>query len=247
MKLMTLTVKPGGLRTWIFAALLVAWNAPLKAETFALMTEELPPYSMTVEGQATGASVDIVSELYRRAGFAFEVRIMPWKRADLAARTQSYHCFFPVQRSQENEVLFRWVSPIMISQSAFYTLSEPSVEIRTLSDARRLKIGTYNGSGVASYLQELGYQLELTTTDAPNLRKLEFNRIDVWAADTLTATYLARQANETELEEQLVYFTTLRALACNLGTPQRFIDKLNLELKAMYADGSIDQLLQPYR
>lgn len=247
MKLMTLILGPGGLRARVFAALLVGWNASLNAETFALMTEELPPYSMTVEGQASGASVDIVSELYRRAGFAFEVKIIPWRRADLAARSHSYHCFFPVQRSQENEVLFRWVSPIMISQSAFYTLPDTGVKIRTLRDAHRLKIGTYNGSGAASYLRDLGYQLELTTTDAPNLRKLEFNRINVWAADTLTANYLARQANETELEEQLVYFTTLRALACNLGTPQRFIDKLNLELKAMYSDGTIDRLLSRYR
>lgn len=216
-------------------------------EKFTLLTERLPPYSIMVDGVVTGAGVDIVSELFRRANIPFDVFLLPWKRAELAAKTQSAHCFFPVQRSQENEVMFTWISPIVISHSAFYTLKDSAYQIRTLDDVQGLNIGTYRGSGVAHYLQDNGFTLDLTVIDAPNLDKLKLGRLDVWAADTLTAHYLAKQSNTSELKEQLVYFTTLRALACHPDTPESTVEKLNKVLKGMYVDGSIDDIVDRYR
>jgi len=220
---------------------------PLRAETITLFTEELPPYSMESDGRITGVTVDIVTELFRRADYAFEVRKVPWQRAYLMARTKTNSCAFPVQRSQENEALFHWVSPIVISRSAFYTRSDRELNIRVLDDVRSLRIGSYRGSGVADYLMSQGFELDLTTEDSQNLRKLQLGRLDVWAADTLTAPYLADQLGADPIKEQLVYLTVLRALACNLDTREATIFSLNHTLHSMYADGTIDRLVEAYR
>ena len=219
----------------------------LRAENITLFTEDLPPYSMEVDGRITGVTVDIVAELFRRSGYAFEVRMVPWQRAYLMARTEPASCAFPVQRSQENEALFHWVSPIVISRSAFYTLKDSPLRIRVLDDVRSVRIGTYRGSGVADYLVNQGFTLDLTTHDSQNLKKLALGRLDVWAADTLTANYLTRQLDLGPLQEQLVYFTVLRALACNLDTRAATIDSLNHTLRSMYADGAIDRIVEAYR
>ncbi|MFE8070857.1 transporter substrate-binding domain-containing protein [Marinobacteraceae bacterium S3BR75-40.1] len=229
--------------TW----LLMGLASSVQAETYTLYTEELPPYVMRDGKQISGAGVDVVTELFRRAGYDFQVKVLPWKRAYLMGRTEENSCVFPVQRSQENEVLFQWVSPIFISHSAFYSLADASFRIRSLKDVENLTIGSYLGSGDAEYLEDQGFELELTSTNLSNMRKLALKRLDVWAVDTLTASYLIQHFGEVLLKKQLVYFTTLRALGCNLAVPEPVIAGLNNALKSMYADGTVDRILDGYR
>lgn len=217
------------------------------AAGFTLLTEELPPYSMSENGKPAGATVDIVGELFSRAGLEQEVKIVPWKRAYIAAQNESNSCVFPVQRSQENEVLFKWISPVVITHSAFFTMDDADTNIRTLADAENLRIGSYIGSGDANYLEGQGFDVALTPNDVSNLKKLDSGRLDAWAADTLTAPYLAKKVGITGLNEELVYFTTLRALACNLETDDSTVETLNQTLKSMYSDGTIEEIMNKYR
>jgi len=220
----------------------LAWSA-----SFTLLTEELPPYSIKKGGAPSGAAVDIVSELFKRVGIQFTVKIVPWQRAYNGAVEGANTCVFPMQRNQEREALFQWVSPVLITQNGFYTLDSSSHKIRTIDDVKGLKIGSYRGSAVAEYLTNNGYKVDVLPKDAPNLQKLSAGRIDVWAADTLVASHLSKKANVTNIKEQLVYFSSLRALGCNLGTPQATVDKLQAELKNMYGDGTVEGILKNYR
>jgi len=220
----------------------LAWSA-----SFTLLTEELPPYSIKKGGTPSGASVDIVSELFKRVGIPFTVKIVPWQRAYNGAVDGANTCVFPIQRNQEREALFQWVSPVLITQNGFYTLDSSSHKIRTIDDVKGLKIGSYRGSAVAEYLTNNGYKVDVLPKDAPNLQKLSAGRIDVWAADTLVASHLSKKANITNIKEQLVYFSSLRALGCNLSTPQEIVDKLQMELKNMYGDGTVEKILATYR
>jgi len=221
--------------------------ATVQASTFNLLTEELPPYAMKKGGKPTGATVEIVSKLFERAGIEYNVRIVPWKRAYLTAEEETNTCIFPVQRSQEREVKFHWVSPIVITQTGFYTRDDFDKNLRTLNDVKALKIGSYKGSAAAEYLHGQGYKTALITRDAPNIQKLQAGRIDVWAADTLTAVNMMKERNVNNVNESLVYFTTLRALACNLKTPIETINKLSKELKKMYSDGSVKGIMDQYK
>ncbi len=231
----------------LMTPLLLMPLATAQAASFTLLTEELPPYSIKQSGAPSGAAVDIVSELFKRAGLQFTVKIVPWQRAYNGAIEEANTCVFPIQRNQEREVLFQWVSPLLITQNGFYSLDSSPHNIRTIDDVKGLKIGSYRGSAVAEYLTSNGYTVDVVPKDAPNLQKLSANRIEVWAADTLVAAYLSKQANVTNIKEQLVYFSTLRALGCHLGTPQATIDTLQEELKKMYADGTVEGIMKRYR
>ncbi len=226
---------------------MLALSGAASAATYSLLTEELPPYSMKQGSKITGASVDIVAELFKRAGLKSEVKLQPFVRAVDTTLKEANTCVFPVERNQEREVSFKWVSPILVTYTAFYTMDDSKVDIRVLNDVKDLSIGTYNGSAPAEYLSGQGFEVQTTPKDAPNIQKLAAKRIDVWAADTLTASYLAKEAKVTNLKERLVYFSALRALACNLGTDDAVIDKLEDELKKMYADGSVEKILATYK
>ena len=227
--------------------LMVFVSFSLQAATFKLLTEELPPYAMKKDGKPTGATVEIVSKLFERASIDYSVRIVPWKRAYLTVKEEKNTCIFPVQRSQEREVEFHWVSPIVISQTGFYTRDDFDKDLRTLNDVKGLKIGSYKGSAAAEYLHGQGYTTALIAKDAPNIQKLQAGRINIWAADTLTAGYMIKQRKVKNVNESLVYFTTLRALACNLETPFKTINKLSEELKKMYIDGSVNRIMAQYK
>ncbi|MGF1740073.1 ABC transporter substrate-binding protein [Vibrio profundum] len=226
---------------------LCIYSISAKAESYTLFTAKLPPYADKVGNQLTGVAIDIVSQLFKNSGIQFKVEIVPWKRAYNAALSEMYSCVFPAQRSQEREVLFQWVSPILISHSGFYTKQNSPFKIRTLNDVKKLTIGTYLGSATALYLTSQGFKAEQTIRDSQNIHKLDKNRIDVWATDTMVGNYLIESTNmRGRIKKQLEYLTTLRGLACNKNTPPEVIDKLSKELKIMYETGAIESIIQKH-
>ncbi|CAH0536320.1 substrate-binding periplasmic protein [Vibrio marisflavi] len=235
---------------WIVKFMLTVallFSTAVQAETFTLLTEALPPYAYKSNGQLKGVAVDIVSQLFRNAGFDYKVRIVPWKRAYTIAYEQSNTCVFPVQRNQEREAEFHWVSPLLITQTAFYTNANSKVEIRTLNDVANLNIGSYLGSATAQYLESQGFKVEETTRDEQNILKLKSKRIDVWATDVLVANYLLKQEKlSKEIKNRLAYFSTLRGLACNKTASSSDIDRLSDELRKMYLDGSVERIIKKY-
>lgn len=235
----------------LLLALLTSLQTFVSVQVFAvtpltLLTEEIPPYAYYQHGKITGASVDIIKALFQQAKIPYVIKILPWKRAYETAKTSSA-CIFPIQRSQQREALFNWVSPVLISQTAFYHTGKSNVTIRTLSDAIALKIGTYRGSVIEEYLVNQGFSVAATSKDSMNINKLLFGRIDLWAADTLSAPYLAKQANINNIKQDLVYFTGLRALACHPLVAKKDIVALRQALKVIYKTGLVNNILTRYK
>ncbi len=228
-------------------ALLPGASRADQALEYTLYTEELPPYSFSHEGKAAGLSVDIVSELFLRAGLRFDIRIVPWQRAYVATKNTPQACVFPLQRTQQREASFHWISPIVITRTGLYTLESSVYRIRTLADIAELTVGTYRGSAASDYLRGFGFDVDITANEAVNLHRLRYQRIPVWAVDTLTAHFLAKQAGVDDLKEQLVFFTSLRSLACNLAMPDALIKRLNNLLNTMHKEGTIARLKERYR
>ncbi|WP_230390938.1 ABC transporter substrate-binding protein [Reinekea sp. G2M2-21] len=216
-------------------------------EVVTLYTEEAPPYSTIVGNRIRGLSVDIVKTLFDRSKLQYEIQMLPLKRAIYTTLLETNSCVFPLERNQEREVEFHWVSPVLLSQTAFYVLKNSGIEIRTLEDVEGYIVGSYSGSATANYLASQGIKTSVIPYDAPNIRMLENKRIDIWASDTLVADYLLKQNRNTNIEKKLVYFTTLRALACNLEFPPTAIERLSENLAEMYRDGTIQRLMDKYQ
>ena len=209
------------------------------------MTEELPLYAYREDGKVVGVSVEIIEALFQEANIPYTMEMYPWARAFEKVKN-SFACVFPIQRSQENEVLFNWVSPVLISQTGFYKTVGKPLKVRAIRDAIPYKIGTYRGSFVEEYLEAQGFAVESTAKDEVNIQKLKVGRLDLWAADTLSAAYLS-QKKGIKLEEVLVYFTSIRALACNSKVPLGVIERLQEALKTIYRDGVVDEILMKYK
>ncbi len=240
-----------GTRGRACATLLAAWcgvAVAAPATALQLMTEELPPYSFKSNNRVDGLSIEIITELFKRAGVSFDIRLVPLRRALATVEAEADSCVFPLERSQEREARFAWVSPLLITQSAFYSSTGRDLRVRSLADARDLSVGTYGGSALHEYLVTFNYSaLQIAREELLNARKLQAGRIDLWATDTISGEYFARRAGIADLREQLVFMTTLRGIACNPSISPAILRSLRHELKKMHLEGRVTHIMNSYR
>lgn len=213
------------------------------AEAYTILTTEAIPYIITQQGPVEGIAIDAVHELFRRSNLEYEIKVQPLARVIKFAQQKgaTHTCAMPIQRSQEREYFFSWVGPLLISQSAVFSLPNSKAEITVLKDVFQHKIGAIRGSDEAEYLVGFGAEIEQVPNDSANALKLSKGRMELWAADYITGSYYAR-LNQVDVKERLVFRTTLRALACNLETDPKVIELLNDNLSSMYADGTMQSI-----
>lgn len=235
-----------GVRRALIFGLLCLITGLSKAAPINLIISALPPFMNQSNNQMEGITVDLAKELFRRAGVQYHFLFMPPKRALITAMNTSNYCVLAVERSQERETLFQWISPILISRHALYSRKEENYQIDTLEEARSYKIGSYLGSGVGEYLESQGFQVEYSSQNELNVRKLLTKRIDLWASDTISATMLSSQYQTGILEPEIIFLTTLRGMACNNDMDGNTIALLQQTLMDMYRDGTVQNHYQSY-
>lgn len=218
-------------------------SSAYSTDKIQLVSFEDPPYVFTKGKLKTGLTVRYIDELMWRSDMNYRMTIMPAKRALLYALNTPNTCVFPIARSQEREVQYSWVSPISISRHGFFKSSKSELPpIRVLNDAKDLRIGSYLGSAIGEYLSSMDFNVDYASDNRANILKLNAERIDLWASDTLTAKFIANQENKDLASPELVFFTTVKAMGCHPDVDSKVIQRLNDNLKAMYQDGTIERI-----
>ena len=221
----------------LYSSLSAGEEKPLNLITFIEK-----PLIDQVDGEPYGVVVSVIKELFRQANITYTLRLMPPKRAILMTSETENYCVFPIERSQEREVNYQWVSPVLISRHGLYSHPDRPIDLKTLEDARSYKLGSYLGSGVGEYLESFGFNVEYTGRNELNARKLLKNRIDLWVSDTESAKFLIKQERMSLSEPELVFFTTVRAMACNLAVDSDVVKKLQKTVTNMYRSGDIERI-----
>lgn len=191
-----------------------------------------------------GLATEIVDALLARTEISYHLKLMPPKRAIIYTSQTPNACVFPIERNQEREVQFTWISPILVSRSGLYPLADRPIErdLLTLSDVANLRIGSHLGSATGEYLDSLGYKVDSAARGDANAYKLQLNRVDLWASDAITAAYTAKTSGIKLGPSALNFFTTLRAIGCHPSVDSRLIEKIRSRLYGMYQDGTIDSI-----
>jgi polar amino acid transport system substrate-binding protein len=191
---------------------------------------------------AKGLVVSVIRELMKRVNQPYKIQFMPPKRAIVMAERTKDFCVFPISRSQERETSFSWVSPVLISRHAFYSLKRFNHPLKVMKDAKPFRIGATLGDGVGEYLENQGFNVDYTGKNALNAEKLSLQRIDLWLSDTISAPYLARQKGIQINAPELVFFTTLKSMGCQKDINPALVKRMSDTLNGMYRDGTIKKI-----
>lgn len=233
-----------------FAVGLFALTANAFSAEFKIMTEELPPFNYTENGQVTGFSSDIVLEICQRVGHAKTIQVMPWARAYSSILKEPNRVLFSTTRTPQREELFKWVGPIYRPTIVFYRRTGSGLQIASLDDAKKVgKIGTYIDDAEETLLKDAGFSnLASVGDDFLNPKKLARGRIDLWITGDLEGIYKAKKAGVDPGDMEMAYKIKTKDyyLAFSKGTADAEIEKWQAALDAMRADGTYENILRKY-
>lgn len=225
------------------AGLAAGWAA---AAPLLITTEQSPPASMQSSDGVTGRETDKVREMMARTGTDYKISLLPWKRAYTMALEQPRTCVYSTSRTPERDRLFKWVGPTDEAEWVFWGRADHAFPLKTLEDARTLRIGTYNGDARDEFLRSRGFHVDPVTNDLVNPQKLLMNRIDLWAVGIRNGVQLTQYDWAGKIVPLLVFNRVKVYLACNQSVPDELIARLNAALDEMRRDGTMARLERKY-
>ena len=228
-----------GLVLCLLCGTALASPKPAAQPRLYITTEVSAPSSMLDQGRVVGIATDKVREAMHRAGVAYTIDMLPWKRAYAAALQRPNGCVYSTTRTPEREAFFKWVGPTDIAQWVLMARADRKLQLRSLDDARGLRIGTYNGDARDAFLRARGLSTDPTSNELSNPQKLILGRIDLWAASLRSgSTVLTRYGYDKKIVPVLVFNEIGVYLACNRKVPDEVIGRLNQTFDQMAQDGT---------
>lgn len=222
--------------------------------SMVLLTENFPPYNMAINGKnfaqednIDGIAVDIVREMYKRAGIKYSMTLrFPWERIYKLALEKPDYGVFVTARLPERENAFKWVGPIGPDDWVLLARGDSPIALKSLDEAKKYRVGAYKGDAMAGYLAEHGFEPALALRDQENAGKLQKGEIDLWASGDPAGRYLAKQVGVSGLKTVLRFNSDQLYLALNKETPDEVVQKLQAALDKMRAEGFVDDVLNSY-
>ncbi|AHL73913.1 hypothetical protein CH92_01905 [Stutzerimonas stutzeri] len=217
-----------------------------------LLTQNFPPFSMATDGKnfareesIDGIDADVVAELFKRAGIDYEMTLrFPWNRLQKLAEEKHGFAVFSLSRTPEREPKYKWVGPLSEIQIVLLKMPGSPIQLASLDDAKKYRIGSKDGSVGSQYLINRGFELHKSLIKTPD--KLKAGQFDLWATTNPSGDYEAMQAGIGALEVALTLNRVDLYLALNKETPDEVIQKLQRTLDQMKQEGLLQMATQRY-
>lgn len=220
----------------------------VNAFALTLTTEEYPPYNFSKDDgkTVTGLSTDVMREVVKRTGMKATFALYPWKRAYMMAQEDKETCVYSTTRTEAREKLFKWVGPLTPNTWVLYAKADSPISIKTLEEAKKYKVGGYQGDAKAAFLKEQGFTVDEAMNEEQNIKKLEAGRLDLWAASSGVGPWIAKSMG-VGIKPVLSFKEVEMYAACHLSMPDADINKMNEAVKAIRADGTYDRISKSYQ
>jgi polar amino acid transport system substrate-binding protein len=217
-----------------------------------IFTEENKPLNFkSPNGKAFGAATEIVQEIQKRLGDTTPITFSEWATAYNATLKQPGSMLFATARTEEREKSFKWVGPLTVAKTYFYTRSKGTVSIKSIEDAKTLpKIGVPSKFYYTQFLTDNHFSnLVVFETPKAMMEAFKSGQIDVFTSQNLAISYLlvdcrvdssAVKANYSFMPPKKHY------LAFNLNTPDTVILQWQKALDDLKADGTIKKIFAKY-
>jgi polar amino acid transport system substrate-binding protein len=220
------------------------------ARSIKIYTEDFAPFNYMSDTGLTGAGTDVVREMAARLGHDGKFEVLPWKRALQIVDNEPGTAVFSMVRTSEREDEYKWVGPIIVTRGWLYKMTDSNLEIRDLSDARKVAaIGVQAGGAAERMLREQGFKnLAALYTPGNALQLLASDRIDLWEASDLVLEHQRRKfgIDRSEVEPVIGLGIYELYLAFSLQTPDFIVDQWQMVLNDLRSDGTFAEIGRKY-
>jgi polar amino acid transport system substrate-binding protein len=222
------------------------------------LTEHSPPYQFTSESNyVEGLSTTVIQEALKLTPYDYDFKIFPWSRSFFLAQAKENTCIYLISRDKEREKLFKWVTPILLTNDYFIGLSaRTDIKINNLEDVKNYKVAVLKEDRTYYDLLKRGFVENknlFVINDSTSMLKLLTRRkqIDFILADTINVKYRA-MFNNMDYELFKTYFKlnetpTELYLACSLKTSEEVVEKLAQAINTIKKNGTYDKIFDTWQ
>lgn len=220
--------------------------AEMTAAELRYLTEDYPPYNFEEDGEMRGISVDLLRLIWKEMNIPEQpIRLVPWARGYRLVQDRPGTVLFAMGRTADREDLFRWVCPIMTNRQVLIGRKDQNIQIQSLAEAKRYRIGTILKDLGDSLLAQAGFDnLEPVSDIRLNLRKLNAGRIDLIAYGENGFWNHVESPEDYEIVFALK--TSQACYAFHRDTPEALVADFQRALDAIRAKGMHEELIEEY-
>jgi polar amino acid transport system substrate-binding protein len=192
---------------------------------------------------------DVVNEIIKRIGYKNKIEFIPWPRARFEAENNSDIVILPLARTKDREKKYTWLLHVLDDPYVIVALKDSKVDISTLKSAKKFKIGILSSSVAENLLKELGFtNLEFTSSDVQNVKKLKLGRIDAWVAPlSCINQYRLETGIGKESMKVGVELTKLKEyVGASKTLDKSVVKKWEKTFEMMKKDGTYDAIMKKY-
>ncbi|NDV26855.1 ABC transporter substrate-binding protein [Desulfovibrio sp. JC010] len=222
------------------------------ADTF-FITEDLPPFSYSLNGENKGLSVDILKAALRAAEIdpeSVKIHIYSWPRGMKTTLNRPNTCLFATVRKAERENLFKWAGPIADVDFALVSLKN-DLTINDLSEINNYTVGALKTGISHLILKEKfhqGTRVELSTTILSMLKKLQRERVDFILESEHTLHHVMMQNGFDWKNYKIHYVFNFGQtyFAFNKNTADHIVQKLQDGIDKIRKSGELSRIQNNY-
>lgn len=221
-------------------------SAEMTATELQYFTEDYPPYNFEEAGEMRGISVDLLRLIWKEMDIPEQpIRLVPWARGYRIVQNRPGTVLFAMGRTADREDLFRWVCPIMTNRQVLIGRKDQNIQIQSLAEAKRYRIGTILKDLGDSLLTQAGFDnLESVSDIRLNLRKLDAGRIDLIAYGE--NGFWNHVENPEDYEIVFALKTSQACYAFHQDTPEALVADFQRALDAIKTKGMHKVLIEEY-
>lgn len=224
----------------IVVFLLFTSTAQCNEDDLKVVTENWPPF--IVKGsEISGIVTNNVREILAYTDIKYSINVYPWARSLHLAKTNPNTLIYSIIRTKQREAQFNWLCPIYKSTPIQASkLASNSINVNSLESMKTGVVGAMRDDHSSNYLLQQGFQegvnLDLSSNEETNLRKLIKGRVDVVMQSKESLNYRLESLGVKDLNivSGLVVGNAKsveHCMALSLGTKAEIIAKLRKGFK----------------
>lgn len=229
----------------------------LNANEISIKTENFPPYSMEINGEMQGLSVNVLEAMHKQMGTVLDksnIELISWSEAYSFTLENKHSMLFSTIKTPSREKLFKWVGPIADAKIGLISLKDRDITIKKDTDLNSFVIGSVkNDIGETLLLERDFDRSSIDSIDGTNslptlFYKLERSKIDMISYDVKVALYSAELNGYDKDEYEMVYELGSKKLyfAFNIETPDEVIVKWQKALDEIKSNGVYENIIKNY-
>ena len=178
--------------------------------TLLVVGDPLAPFEYEKDGEPAGLDVDIATHIFNQLGIAFEIRLVPWKRAWQMIEDGAADAVFSTSRKPAREPFLYYPKEDMwVSEYTFFVKKGKKVDPYLGYDSAKGKtIGVIKGYSYHDSFWAANLKLEEVISLENNFKKLLVDRVDMVVTDKIVGQFTLKQMglqNQVEFYEEPVF------------------------------------------